>query len=421
MTQSTLSRAARSARPLAAGLVLAALAGCAAGHGKYTGEFLDEAQARMSGVKAATEWDMARQQFLAGDLKKAIRTIDQSIALNDRIPKSHVLRARILIEMHQLEQALGSLEVAAALDPEHAEAHYYTGIVYERFTRYERALEGYTLAFEANPTEPQYLLAAAEMLIQLGRVDDAEAMLTDRTRSFEHNPGIRQTLGHIELMRGDPSSAVIYFEEARLLAADDPALIEDLARAQIEAGEFAEADHNLSRLLERSDYAGRRDLIHLRTRCLIELDRPVEARSMLRELTATERGANDQRAWIELANVSLVLGDYRQLRACATRLLAVAPDRPEGYLAMAMCQRREGRTDAALRSLERAVAVSDAGPDAAVLQAALLLTEGRQEEAARALEVTLAADPADERARRLMGLARGDGSLVATVPVSDED
>ena len=61
---------------LLAAMVAAAggmVAGCSPGHGKYTGEFKDQAILRMNTMKAATSWDLAQQQFLSGDLKKALK------------------------------------------------------------------------------------------------------------------------------------------------------------------------------------------------------------------------------------------------------------------------------------------------------------------------------------------------------------
>src|SRR5262245_43766148 len=84
------------------------LAGCAQ-HGEYTKKHLNEAAERMSQMKSGTEWEMARQQYLAGDLDKALKTVDRSITLNDKVAKSHVLRGRILIEKGRMEEARQSL------------------------------------------------------------------------------------------------------------------------------------------------------------------------------------------------------------------------------------------------------------------------------------------------------------------------
>src|SRR5687767_5935812 len=92
------------ARTIVPVLALLTLAGCA-GHGNYTQERVNAAGARMSQLKSGTEWQMAQQQFLAGELDKSLKTVDRSIALNDQVPKSHTLRGRILVEKGRLEEA----------------------------------------------------------------------------------------------------------------------------------------------------------------------------------------------------------------------------------------------------------------------------------------------------------------------------
>ncbi|HBS29076.1 MAG TPA: hypothetical protein DEB06_06415 [Phycisphaerales bacterium] len=395
----------------------AALLGGCQGHGKYTGEFKENAELRVSQMKAATEWDMARQQFLSGDLEKALRSIDRSLTMDDTVAKSHVLRGRILLELSRLEPALQSLERAGELKPEDAEAFYYAGIVYERISRPEQAFEAYMKAQKNDPTDPQFPLAAAEMLVEQGKLAEAEAMLTDSSASFQHNAGIRQTLGHIALLRGDTARAVVLFNEATLLGPGDAALREDLARAQMSAGRFADAETGLRWILDQPEGKDRRDLVHLRARCLIELDKPVEARAILLGLVRDESGGSDTASWIELGNVSLMLNDQSRLRECAQRLMSAAPGQPEGYLFLALWQRGRGEPDKAVATLSRAIAVDKTSAGPALLQGVILQDLGRGAEAARAFRIALKRDPSNAQARALLaGVAPASAVAEAVEP-----
>lgn len=372
----------RKTRTAAASALLAAitLSGCA-GHGRYTSEGKENAQSRLAEIKAATEYDMAHQRYVAGDLKKALDSIEASIAYKGDVAKSHVLQGRVLFEMGREEIAIESFAYAAELDPTNADAQYFSGMVMERFSQPENALEFYNTASNLDPTNPQYTLAAAEMLIELNRLDEAKDLLTGGTAKYRHNAGLRQTLGHVAQMQGDNDRAIEEFRQACLLAPDDPALIEDLARAQVNAGLFADAEYNLRRILKAKDAQDRRDLIHLRARCLVELDRPVEARSLLLQLTKDEQGANDFQAWNELGNVSIILKDANRLRESASRLVAIAPHRVEGYLLMTMFQRAKGQNEQALITVDQAIARAGAHPEAYMLKAIICDELGRTEDA----------------------------------------
>lgn len=399
--------------------VLVAAAGCA-GQGKYTGDFKEQASLRMAGMKAATEYDMARQQFLAGDLAKAIRTIDRSIAINDQVARSHVLRARILFEQGRLEAAMLALENAIEIDPEEVQAHYYKGLVQERFTHFELAHQSYMKAREIDPGDAQYAVAAAEMLIQLDRLDDAKVILEEDLQRFSHNAGIRQTLGHIAMIEDRYEDAVSLFHEATLLAPDENMLREDLIHAQLAAEQFADAERNLrivlERLAEEHDAPERNDLRLLHAQALVSLERPVEARKILLEMGGKEGSKADVRVWVELGNIALMLDDDFRLREAGQRLVTMAPYREDGYIMLAMFHRRQGNTQEALDTLDRAIRMVATPVDAPVLRALILTDLGLVQEARKTLYHALDRNPANEFAAAFLGIIGDTRSAFVQVP-----
>lgn len=386
----------------AASVLLLALgmSGCH-GPGAFTTERLTAAKEAENTRKAATEWDQARQAFLSGDLDKAMKQVERSIAIRSSVPKSWVLRGRILMELSNLDDAAASLDKAVALDPNFAEAHYYLGIVMERISNSQRAMECYTKAAELEPSNPQYVIAAAEMQIDMGKFDEAEAYLTSRTASFEHNAGVRQTLGHLAMIRGDALKGASLFNEARLLAPDDNAVLEDLVRAQIATSQFAEAEFNLSRLTQGDEGEKRRDLRHLRLRCLVEVDRVMEAREIAIKLTQGPAGQADVQAWIELGNISFMLNDLSRTRQAASRVMSIAPERTEGYVINALQLRRAGNYKEALSYLEKATAIR-AESQTYLLMGIVYQDLRRPADARRSFQQAAKIDPKDQTVVRML-------------------
>lgn len=384
---------------MAAGL---AIGGCGAnGHGGYTTEHISAAKEKMNIMKSATEWEMAHQAFLAGELDKALKGVDRSLAINDNVAKSHVLKGRILMERGELEGAIESFNKAATLDPTFVDAPYYLGIAYERINRREQSLEAYQKAAEIEPSNAQYAIAASEMMIDLGKIDEAESYLAQRGGSFENNAGVRQTLGHIAMMRSDSTKAVSLFNEARLLAPDDNAILEDLARSQVAAAQFADAESNLARLLKSPDMKERRDLQHLRARCLVEVDRKLDAREALIALTQGQAGAADTEAWVQLGNLSYVLKDATRARQCAARVIAMAPERPDGYVLRGLQLRRDSKPKDALASFEKALALG-AKSDVLILKGMALKDLNRTDEARAVFAQALQNNPQDTSAAAML-------------------
>jgi tetratricopeptide (TPR) repeat protein len=383
------------------GWAVIAAPGCESTHGKYTKEHMSTAKAKMEALKSATEYKMAEQAFLGNDLPKALKHVEYSISLNEPVAKSHVLLGRIKMEMGDVEAAQAAFEDAKTLDAKSVDAEYYEGILAERIDRKEDALAHYQAAVALDPAKAQYAIATAEMMIELGKVPEAQTFLESRQAAFDHNSGVRQTLGHIAMMKNEPTQAESLFNEAHLLTPDDQGITEDLIRAQIATRKFAEAEYNLSRILTGKENKDRRDLIHMRAACLIQLDRPVEARDILVKLTQDQAGAADIEAWISLGQVSYTLNDMVRVRLASGRIIAIAPQRPEGYILKALALRRAGDLDGAKKNVQTALTLQSTA-DEYVLLGMIQQDQARTNDARLSYAAALRQDPKNETAGKLL-------------------
>ncbi|MBL4809336.1 MAG: tetratricopeptide repeat protein [Phycisphaerales bacterium] len=393
--------------------MILALTGCAGGHGKYTQEHISLAKEKMSFLKSATEWDLGRQAFLAGDLEKAINKVNGSIAINDTVVKSHVLKGRILIEMGDLGNAIKSLNTAETLNPQDSDAHYYLGVVYERLSRPEDALRHFENACEFDDYNPGYAVAAAEMMIDLDRNAEAKRYLETLPMSV-NNAGIQQTLGHIALIDRNPKQAELHFRDARLLAPDDVGILEQLIHTQMINGHFGDAERNIGAMLQKFEHKDRRDLKLLHAKALMGTERTVEARSIYQDLLAQVNGKSDIDAWIGLGHTSYAVNDDRTARRAAARIVAMHPSTHEGYVLWAMIHRRGGNFEKALSSINDAIDRNNTDPELfafrAVVQRDLGMLDNALSSASRAVSLEPSNLDYAEFERNLKSL------IVASVP-----
>lgn len=391
--------------------------GCS-GHGKSTSEGLTLAHERMAQIKSATQWEMANESYMAGDLERALESVNSSLALNPSVAKSQTLRGKILFELGRLEEARDSLLRAEIINPQAIDAVYFLGIVHERLSQKDEALAYYKKAADMDPAEAMYAVATAEILIDQGKPEEAEAYLAERSNVFGHNAGVQQTLGHLSMIQGKDTEAEARFRTAWTLSPEEPAILEDLINAQMQLGRYAEAEHNIRQLQEFDSYKDRRDIRRLRSRCLLQLDRTMEAREELLVLTDTKEGSGDLGAWLDLGVVSYSINDMPRLRQAAQRIIELAPERPEGHLYRALWQRKHGDNTGALSTLHKGFSSSTMPAEGYVLRGMIEQELGMDEAAQRSYAAATQMDPANTRAQEMMELL-GAKTGVASFPAGE--
>ncbi len=302
-----------------------------------------------------------------------------------------MLHGRILIELHRLDAARASLEAAIERDDQLHEAHYFLGIVHQRWSEDEEAFAQYQRASELEETKPQYLLAAAESLIALQRYDEAKSLVLHRLRRFEHHPAFRHLLGQIARLQGDLAGAARLYEEASLLQPDDLQLVVEVANAQFAAGDVPGCLDTLRVLEMRGhDFEPQQQL--LRARCLVQANRCIDARPLYRAL-CTEH-PHDEILWTELGWLSWMLEDWRGLRDAAEQVTSLNADASRGWLLLAVADRATGQLADAESHLLNAVQCADVEALAWVILARVRMQQGDSSGAAEAMRMASALDEA---------------------------
>jgi len=331
------------------GLTLAAASGCSP---TKTGmENRAAANERMSMVGAQVHFEQSKQHFATGQLDKALKEIDRAI---ERFPEHgdyHLLKGRVLLEQARLEQSLACFTTALEKNPRLADAQYYAGIVYQRWSDDRQAHTCYLQAYTIEPDKVHYLLAAAESLVALGEYAQAAELIEPKLAYFEHNASLRQLQAQIAMLQGDARKAAEVYAEARLLNPEDQALLEEMMWAQWAAGMYAQC-HESTKTVQALSEQPRTEIVHLEARCLAMMGRGVEARVLYLQLSKSRPA--DASVWAELGTLSWELGDYRSLAQASTQMLAIAPDRYEGYLFRAVNERHKGNTQEAIRLFREA-------------------------------------------------------------------
>ena len=348
-----------------------------------------DAYSRVDKVNTQIGYSQARQAFETGQLRKALKLITEAV---DRYPQAaeyNLLHGRVLLELHRLDEARSAFEAALAVNDQQAEAYYFLGIIYQRWSEDEEAYEQYMKACSIDAARPQYLLASAETLVSLRRYDEADALVHENLRSFEHHPSFRHLLGQIAQLQGDPAAAARLYEEASILQPENTQLLEELACAQFAAEEFSGCLRTLQILASR-EYVFNAQLSLLNARCLVHTNQLLDARPLYKQLRTDL--PHDTILWEESGWLAWSLEDWRGLRHAGLQASSLAPDSCSGWLLLGVADRAEGSLESAEKQLVKAVSCEDASTLAWVLLSRVRMQRGDDAGAAEAWSVAAEQD-----------------------------
>lgn len=375
------------------------LAGCQ-GQGQTNHDKMrTDAADKLDGMTSNISYNQAKQAFEVGRFDRALTAINPIVARFPDNPRYRVLQGRILFESGKLDLASRSFVAAIEANPEFAEAYYCEAIINQRLSADDQAYQNYTKAFELEPTNVQYLMAATESMIALGDLDGASTLIDTHAPSFAGNAGIEQMKGQIALLKGDPSRAAQFYERARRLNPDDATLAEELAWAQFDAGQYSNCVETLHRM--KTDFGtARSDMKHLEARCLAGMGQTSEARNLYLDLTRESPNSVD--LWVELGLVAWELGDYHRVLQCSGRVSALDSGRYEGPLLRGVSARHHGRYQEAVEQLQRASQLSTHYAMPHILLGNTLELHGQSKSARAAYEKALTIEPDNNEAKILL-------------------
>ena len=345
---------------------------------------------------------LARDQYNNCAFDKCRITIDEAIKLSPDTAPARILSAKLFIESGQLEAAERELIQARQFDPTNAEADYLSGIVCQRWEQPERALEFYQLACERSPAELAYVLAKAEMLVDMHRRPEALAILQDKVTYFEHSGTIRDEVGLLLIQEHRYDEAVEMLRRASILASDDLTIREHLATALFDAKNYSDCADVLTDLTNHTPYDQRANLWMTLGQCQLQLSRATDAVRALQQ--AANLQPNNAGVWLELAQCQAQLGDLPRADSDVRRSLSLDASVSQAHLLAGFIALRQSRLQESLDRFYRAAQLDPSDTVSLCMVGLSLQKMGRSAEALQWYRQALKLKPDDEMAAHLMAL-----------------
>jgi len=322
--------------------------GCQSAKQKNT----QEARKRWNATRAGVLYSLANDQFKAASFEDCRKTIDTALKLDPKNPRLRTLSAKLAIEQGQLELAERELEEARKAAPNDAEPYYLSGVIYQRWQRPQTAYEFYTAASDKAPVDLAYVLARAEMLVELDRRNEAVALLQDKVNYFENSPAIRDALGQLLVQAGRFGDAVDMFRQASILSEDDLSLKERFGLALYFDKQYVEAADVIGKLLENEALKNRADLLAALGQAQLQTGKPREAKRTFD--AATQKDPSSAKTWLGLARAAMEAGDYKRSELALRKAHSLDPKASEAYLLHGYLRIKQDRMKDALVSFQKA-------------------------------------------------------------------
>jgi tetratricopeptide (TPR) repeat protein len=351
-------------------------------------------------ARATVMYGLAKDQYATGNFEPARKTVDDALRLDPDHGPLRILSAKLAIEAGNLDRADKDLAAARKANPRDAEADYLAGVVNQRWQKPEVALEFYSTASEKDAGELAYLLAKSEMLVMLGREEEALRTLQAKVVYFESSAVIRDAVGQLLIQFKKYDDAVTVLRQASILATDDAQIHEHLAYALYFNKQYGEAVEPFKKVLKNEENAKRADLHLALGKSLLEIGKLREAKASLE--TAAQLDDANPAVWVALGRVAMQLGDEKRAELSLKKAAATDPANGEAKLLMGYLRLRQKRFNDALSNFQRAAALDTRDTTSLCMIGYTLQKLGRNDEATQYYAKALRIKPGDEMARKLL-------------------
>jgi tetratricopeptide (TPR) repeat protein len=240
---------------------------------------------------------------------------------------------------------------AAARDAQSSEARRMLGVAYWLSAEHERSIEELEQSVRLSPMDERSRLTLASVLEEAGDIGPAERLLVETVEKIPSSARAHFRLGRFYEAANRTEDAVREYEAAidiGVFSGEAPLLLDigALHRREFDARR-AEAAFARAVSLRPNDAVAHRE----RGRALRELEHPEEAFVELAAALLVD--PKDYDSYVTLGQIHLDAGRYPQAIRLLTRAIAIAPDEPETYYALATALVRSGRSGEAAPHFEK--------------------------------------------------------------------
>jgi len=311
-------------------------------------------------------------------------------------------RAQQLLESHRLEEALGELDAAIAINSNNAIWHAQRGSILEEIDRLEEAAEAYQRALDLEPGDRHMLLALGEVQLELGRYARAIRVFDQVAKEYpDFEPAYCYRIRcYAEIGQHERAEEMFYL--AQQIDDKCPNCFFALGESLFSREQYDRALFCWNRVIElEPTYLGANE--HMARAHRAKGDLPAAHEALVREVR-NDPGNTD--LLFELAEVTLQTGQIANAAAKFAQIIELDPEHAESHFALGRIWSGLARPDKAIACYEAVESIAkDSGlpPEFHRHYGEAMMRAKRFPEARKHLEVAAQQDPTDAGVAVLLG------------------
>jgi tetratricopeptide (TPR) repeat protein len=329
----------------------------------------------------------------------------------DSSPAATLEQARRMRDGGHPEEAATLLVDLVKRFPRDFRSRYELALAWHAARKEEDALAEAASAIEINPASLDARLLRADVLVALGRDDEALPELRLVGLNDPSRAGIHRRIAQIQARAGRVDLMLVQYEKELAINPQDAETLTDIGVHFYQSGRLDEASERLERAvtvqpklararqylgevrikqkrysegleLQKSalaDDPGNAQLVVNHAAALESYGDPREAETVLK--AALDRGLNDPRIYVQLGKHYREWLKFDDAVAILKRALEIAPGYAEAHFYLARTYDTQGRDDLALHEFEEAGRLAPFDPYAHYYVGMILAARGRTDEA----------------------------------------
>ena len=387
-------------------VTLGLLAGCST---QTMDEAKIEAHRRWNHTRAQVLWAVANEYMKMGQLNQARDKSLEALSLAPDYTEAQILLGKVYIEQGHYRAAVSVLEKVCHQWPKRAEPVYLLAVAYEKNGQLEQALTNYRKAYAMDKENLSAIRAAAEVLVQMGRVREAQLQVESYLHLASEDASMYELAGRLAMMQQEYRKAARYFGRACDLDWKNRLYSESLAKAQFFARQYDQAAETLQLLAGDQDEEAGAWVFTMLGDCLMAMGQPRKAMDAYR--VATQKQPEAPGVWVNLGRAALAMNDAPRAILSAQQALSLQNGFLDATLLLGYALLRNGQVPQAVEVLAKAVSRHPRNGTLLCLLGRAYAADGRENLAARYYVAALKLEPDNEFARKLLARSGIAGKL----------